>query len=64
MTARRTHVPAAVSAYLAGIGARGGAAGTGAAKARTPEQARAAVAAREAKRKAARTNGEGRAAGS
>ncbi len=47
-------VPAAVRAYLAGIGAKGGAAGTGAAKARTTEQARAAVGVRWARYRAAR----------
>jgi hypothetical protein len=41
-----------VSEYFSGIGSKGGKAGTGNAKARTSEQARAAVLARWAKAKA------------
>jgi hypothetical protein len=46
-----------IRAYLATIGAKGGAAGRGASKARPSEQARAAVRARWAKR-AARNDSE------
>lgn len=42
----------AVQKYLASIGSKGGKAGTGKSKARTPEQARKAALARWAKRKA------------
>lgn len=45
--------------YLAAIGARGGKAGRGRAKARTSEQARAAIMARWTKAKAAKKNKEG-----
>jgi len=43
---KKSAIPSAASAYLAEIGARGGRAGTGSAKARTSEQARAAALAR------------------
>lgn len=50
---KKKKLPKVLSDYMAEIGAKGGAAGTGAAKARkvTSEQARAAVMARWAKRK-------------
>lgn len=44
-------LPAMLRAYLSSIGRRGGAAGTGKAKARTSEQARAAAKARWEKRR-------------
>jgi hypothetical protein len=43
--------PKSIKAYLASIGKKGGAAGKGAAKARTPEQARKAAEARWGKPK-------------